>query len=327
MSQQNALLESIADTIADYREGQIPRPTPAHVEKWISQFDAGVRLPILQEMDHVLKKTYFSKDRVLDFLRGLLNAKDVTGNNPRAFWENAHFLNIQQSGSSQVEMLRLLDRILREEFGLSITNPGADSNEFVYLDDGIFSGNRIRTDLKLWIADLAPNVARVHVITMVQYTNGRHYAKTSITQLKETTRKDIDTFWCTGILLENRRGFKNSSDVLWPVGLPDDVETREYAKRLRPSPEFRRAGQIGKNKLFSSDSARQILENEFLKTGVKIRRICPLLGEYQRPLGNMRLNSLGLGSLVVTYRNCPNNAPLALWAGNPWYPLFRRVTN
>jgi len=327
MSQQNALLESIAGTIADYRDGQIPRPTPAHVEKWVSQFDAGVRLPILREMDHVLKKTYFSKDRVLAFLRGLLNAKDVTGNNPRAFWENAHFLNIQQNGSSQVEMLRLLDEILREEFGLSIANSRTDSNVFVYLDDGIFSGNRIRADLERWIAGAAPNTARVHVITMVQYTNGRHYAKTSISQLQESTRKDIDTFWRAEILLENRKSFKNSSDVLWPVSLPDDIETREYAEQFQHSLEFRRAGKTGKNKLFSSDSARQMLENEFLKTGVKIRHICPRLGEYQRPLGNMRLNSLGLGSLVVTYRNCPNNAPLALWAGNPWYPLFRRVTN
>jgi len=327
MSQQNALLESIAGTIADYREGQIPRPTPAHVEKWISQFDTGVRLPILQEMDHVLKKTYFSNDRVLAFLCGLLNAKKVTGNSPRAFWENVHFLNIQQSGGSQVEMLRLLDGILREEFGLSIANSRTDSNVFVYLDDGIFSGNRIRTDLQRWIADVAPNAARMHVITMIQYTNGCHYAKTRISQIQESTRKDINIFWRTEILLENRKSFKNFSDVLWPVNLPDDAETREYAKQLRHSLEFRRAGQIGKNKLFSSDSARQILENEFLKTGVKIRRICPLLGEYQRPLGNMVLRSLGLGSLVVTYRNCPNNAPLALWAGNPWYPLFRRVTN
>jgi len=59
MSQQNVLLESIAGTIADYREGQIPRPTPAHVEKWISQFDAGVRLPILREIDHVLNGALF----------------------------------------------------------------------------------------------------------------------------------------------------------------------------------------------------------------------------------------------------------------------------
>ena len=39
------------------------------------------------------------------------------------------------------------------------------------------------------------------------------------------------------------------------------------------------------------------------------------------------LETLGFGSLIVTYRNCPNNAPLALWVDAPWYPLFPRTTN
>ncbi len=42
---------------------------------------------------------------------------------------------------------------------------------------------------------------------------------------------------------------------------------------------------------------------------------------------HMTLETLGFGSLVVTFRNCPNNAPLALWVGDPWYPLFPRTTN
>jgi hypothetical protein len=41
----------------------------------------------------------------------------------------------------------------------------------------------------------------------------------------------------------------------------------------------------------------------------------------------MTLVTLGFGSLIVTYRNCPNNAPLALWVDHPWYPLFPRTTN
>jgi hypothetical protein len=41
----------------------------------------------------------------------------------------------------------------------------------------------------------------------------------------------------------------------------------------------------------------------------------------------MVLETLGFGSLIVTFRNCPNNTPLALWAGDPWYPLFPRITN
>ena len=45
--------------------------------------------------------------------------------------------------------------------------------------------------------------------------------------------------------------------------------------------------------------------------------MCPNLNVYQRPLGNMVLEALGFGSLHVTFRNCPNNCPLAFWAGKP----------
>ncbi len=55
--------------------------------------------------------------------------------------------------------------------------------------------------------------------------------------------------------------------------------------------------------------------------------MCPNLGESQRPLGHTSLEALGFGSMIVTFRNCPNNAPLALWVGAPWYPLFPRTTN
>ena len=92
-------------------------------------------------------------------------------------------------------------------------------------------------------------------------------------------------------------------------------------------PHLRTPGQVGGKGIFSSDEARQLLEEEFLKAGVRIRQMCPNLNKYQRPLGNMLLETLGFGSLIVTFRNCPNNAPLALWAGDPWHPLFPRTTN
>ena len=78
---------------------------------------------------------------------------------------------------------------------------------------------------------------------------------------------------------------------------------------------------------FSSEEGRDVLEQELLVAGAKIRDLCPQLNKYQRPLGNMILETLGFGSTIVTFRNCPNNAPLAFWAGNPWYPLFERKIN
>ena len=99
------------------------------------------------------------------------------------------------------------------------------------------------------------------------------------------------------------------------------VYSRNYEHVLRV------AGNPGAAGLFSSDAAKILLEQEFLKAGVYIRNICPNLSAVQRPLGHMTLETLGFGSLIVTYRNCPNNAPLAFWVDTPWYPLFPRTTN
>ena len=130
---------------------------------------------------------------------------------------------------------------------------------------------------------------------------------------------------------ENRPDYRNVSDVLWPTRLPDDEHVRSYFKALEYSYSqiFRNPNRSGTQTIFSSESGRSILEQELLKAGAFIRTNNRNLNEYQRPLGNMVLEGLGFGSLIVSYRNCPNNAPLAFWAGNPpyWYNLFPRKAN
>ena len=133
--------------------------------------------------------------------------------------------------------------------------------------------------------------------------------------------------WWRAIQLEDQKINTNSSDVLRPVTIPDDDAVNEYVKAMTHKPHLRTAGQVGGVGIFSSDAGRQLLEQEFLKAGVQIRKLCPQLNKYQRPLGNSVLETLGFGSLIVTFRNCPNNAPLVLWVGEPWYPLFPRTTN
>lgn len=47
----NDLLQKIAEITADYRAGEIDRPmTPDHVDRWVRQFSAPVRQPILAEL-------------------------------------------------------------------------------------------------------------------------------------------------------------------------------------------------------------------------------------------------------------------------------------
>lgn len=331
MAERDDLLASIAATTADYREGDLAAPTPKHVERWINQFDAAVQLPILREMDHVLKKTYFSRPRTTKFLAGLFQTEKLVGDNPCAFWKRVRFLDIQGGGASQTQMLALFSKLLKANCGFEVSECGKDAEVFVYIDDATFTGNRVKQDIEKWIAKNAPAKATVHIIMIAMHTGARYYAehynKGNILKAAKDARKKIEFQWWCELGLENQHAKTDTSDVLRPVRIPDDPAVKEYVSAMTHKPHLRTAGHVGGKGIFSSDKARQLLEEEFLKAGVRIRLMCPNLNKYQRPLGNMLLESFGFGSLIVTFRNCPNNAPLALWAGDPWYPLFPRTTN
>jgi len=90
-------LQDIASTIVDYRKGEISPPDVEHVNRWISQFAADVRDPILQEVNHVLKRTYVTRSNVNDFLGGLSGHKELTGGKRKKFWTEANILKISGS--------------------------------------------------------------------------------------------------------------------------------------------------------------------------------------------------------------------------------------
>jgi hypothetical protein len=324
VAEREDLFASIAATTADYREGDLPSAYrgPGHVKRWINQFDDSVQLPILREVDHVLKKTYVSRADARKFLITLF------GDDPCTFWKNVKFLDIQLAGASQKAMLVLFSKILKNECHLEVEACGATPRAFVYLDDAIFTGNRVASDVAKWVAEEAPNVATVHVVTMALHRLGKYYAEQEINKAVKIAGKKIDLRWWSANTLEDRKNRTDVSDVLRPVAIPDDEEVATYVKGMGNfEPHLRTPGNVGQNAIFSNDQGRQVLEEQFLIAGVRIRSMCPNLQDAQRPLGRMKLVTLGFGSLIVTFRNCPNNVPLAFWVDSPWYPLFPRTTN
>ena len=327
MTERSDLLSSIAETVADYRLGVLVACTPKRVNRWVSQFDPAAQFPILREMDHVLKRTYFSRDKAKELMSRLFRTERLVGDDPCRFWRGVRFLDIQGGGASQRAMLALFSKVLERECGFTVDDCGAEPCAYVYLDDASFSGNRLKHDLEAWVADDAPTEATVYIITIALHRYGRYYANREIHKAARSAGKSINLTWLRALYLEDRRAYTDSSDVLRPVSIPDDPAVQDYVAAMTHQPRLRTAGGVGGNSLFSSDTGRQTLEKEFLKAGVHIRQTSPNLNEYQRPLGSSGLETLGFGSLIVTFRNCPNNAPLALWAGDPWFPLFPRLTN
>ena len=330
------LLASIAATIRDFREGELPQPTSEHVDRWVCQFGTEVQVPLLREIDHVFRHSYFSKELVRRFFANLIETSKLVGNNAQAFWRAAQLLDIQQQGSSQNEILQVFREELDTKYGAFGLERREQSDTFVYLDDVLFTGARVGNDLSAWIEGPAPLTARVEVVVMASHRFGEWKSTQRLQKKARETNKRIKFRFWAAHRVENRLSHRANSEVLWPTTLPaDDALGRYMAQESKFPFQPRMAGGKPEWTVFSSEEGRQLLERELLLAGMRIRSFSQQPSAALRPLGFGPFG-LGFGSLIATYRNCPNTTPLALWWGDPtasrshpfscWYPLLQRRT-
>jgi hypothetical protein len=332
-TEYQAALVSIATRIADYRARQIPPVNIQHVDRWVAQFDQAVREPLLLEMDHILSQTYVSRETVVAFLTSLLNHQPLVGPNPAQFWRAANIFRAQRLGNSQREMLAIFDSLLQQTHGFGINVCGSPNGPCVYIDDASFSGGHVSGDLEPWVQTAAAQHATIHIAVMAYYSFGKYSTEKHLNEVAARLGKTLHIqWWSTEKVaeqdgLEDRKIYRDRSDVFWPKEIPVDPAVQAYVGTLKWAPILRNGDSVGTFGVFRSSDGRALMEREFLRAGVKIRGMCPYLNQHQRPLGNKTMPTLGFGATIVTFRNCPNNCPLAWWAGDPWYPLFRRKTN
>ena len=327
MTAREGLLGSLAATITDYRLGEIEPPTPELVDKWVCQFPADTQLPLLSELAHILDRTYVSQQAMESFMDDVLRDPGLVEGDPSGFWAGTCLLDVQHRGQSQADMLRLFAERLGPVVGLSAEECTGSGTRFVYLDDALFTGRRIVEDLTAWIGSDAPPSADVHVIVYASHSSGRFESKRALDTAATSAGKSIRFRYKVAREYETRKANRNASGVLWPAQLPDDASLNAYLDLPSRYPFVPReiGGDLGP---FSSETGRLLLEEQFTVAGARIRagHTAPL--PQMRPLGFGNYG-LGVGSMVVTYRNCPNNAPLALWWGvNQWWtPLLPRRVN
>jgi hypothetical protein len=233
MSERTRLLQSIATIITDYRAGEIPTLMPAHVERWIDQFSAPVQEPILTEMEHVLGKSYINKTGVKRFLSNLVNNPKISGATPCSFWRDVSFLDIQSGGHSQHDMLAIFSDSLNNTCRFTTGQCGSSASDtFIYIDDVLFTGNRIMRDLTSWIQASAPLSAKVHVINIGLHKGGQYYARGRIQQAATAAGKAISLTWWRAFEIEDRRAYTDTSDVLRPTVIPAYADVQAYVQSL-----------------------------------------------------------------------------------------------
>ena len=185
------------------------------------------------------------------------------------------------------------------------------------------TGNRIIRDLTEWMPASPEKVHRLHLRHCQSH---RRRALVPVASCSNCRRIWQRCRLAVLAVLSVRK-----SEILSQLGrctLADaEVHTEEGFEPRTPLPNASR--------LFTSEKNRQLLEREFLHAGTQIQGFAESPSAALKPLGFSPFVP-GFGSLFVTYRNCPNNCPLALWYGDPdlgpdhplsrWYPLFPRKT-
>ncbi|MFA0998221.1 MULTISPECIES: phosphoribosyltransferase-like protein [Pseudomonas syringae group] len=326
MPERQRLIAELLAIMFDYKQGRINEPDEAHVERWIAQFDEDAQLDVLRETVHILKETYFSKSEIEETFSGLIYDDDF-GDDATGFWSEASLLDIQQGGNSQRDLVNMFSRLVEEELGEEVEINSDNSNNYFYLDDAVFSGNRLLTDITSWINQSAPQNASLYIVVIALHSYGKFNVGRRLDQIIRDSGKNINYSWKYVVEFEDRLYHNSTTDVLRPKSAPDNDDVADYIAEMTRPPAFRTGNSRGGHAIFSSAAGRELIEQQFLIAGARIRKICPNLPVRHRPLGYNSLDMLGFGSMFVTYRNCPNNAPLALWVGDPWYPLFPRSTN
>ncbi|BDU38108.1 TPA: hypothetical protein NGR42_003895 [Vibrio parahaemolyticus] len=328
------LCEEIAAVIREYQNRNYDA---THVETWIAQFDEPERRIVLEETKRLLKGNYLTLSDFKNFIEQVVEYLYVI---QRVNWNCMSFLDLQKNGSSQRELVALMQRYVSVRAPHSLSgihvNQYANINTFVYLDDVVFSGNRLYQDLRDWIETTAPNDCTVYIPVMGYYVYGQWKTHNLLVEAANNANKNINfIFRCLGRagVKENRVSQRNGAQVFWPMpSVAGEPGVTQFLEGLTYPFSYR-------NFNFSSTfgaSRRERFENIMVKYGLRIIGFSADPHFLLKPLGYSSLDGFGFGATTFSYRNCPNNAPLAFWWGDAnadswsplsrWYPLMPRIT-
>lgn len=324
---------SIAQTIADYREGDLAAPDMDHVMRWVTQFDLADQDTIAAEIDRALKKTYVSERNIDSFLSAIVEFKALVGEAPTNFWQSTSMLEIQGVSDSQRNLVGRMKEAIRERLNVEVLSNDNDAENWLYVDDGIFSGNQAISDIKKWLETCDPRDGKLNILVIVAHTSGDYQLGKALRPLLH--ERNISLSVWRGKNIENRLTYSRQTDVLWPTEVYDENTILEWQelrgndlRNFRP----RADGNVGGEELFSSPAAKRVVERAFTQKGAEICSFAETHQNLMKPLGFSPFRTYGFGTIFATHRNCPNNAPLVLWWGDPvgnhtlrrWYPLLQR---
>lgn len=328
--------QQIYDIIKDYRNEDGIYITIDNIMEWACQFGDDA-LFMLEELLHLLKKVYCSKDDAYQALRNIVNKqyKDYGFSSFEEYLQSTCFLRLQPEGKSQTVLIDMLDELVKEKTGKCLADYASYPKRlFVYLDDILATGGTIRRNLLDWLAidnhaeHLVKKEIQLELSIICVHTWGLSFLQYGLSQ----AYPELKIPCRFGYEIQNHLKLYNQDlNIAIPVK-KQPVEIQNYLASLTAKKyeeyAYRDEDKPAVEVFFTSAENRVRYENLLLEKGLHIiRQIKGEVNPNIRPLGliNPNYKTFGLGTHFFTWRNVPNNCPLVFWwnvEGHGWKPLF-----
>lgn len=344
-------ISNIAEIIGDYRveDHSLFYRTKLdnnYIHKWLNQFDESDREFLVDELLHLLPNSYLTKKITLEIISSEFDtiSKDYGYEDINLFFDETKFIDCQSAGKSQKIFLSLIDGVLKEKYGRSISNCGISNiKNWFYSDDVLASGGTFRQEIlseieKYGADEFIKSEIKIIGSFVILHDWASNNVKFGIDQKLKTNLKDriklyrvaqiencpIITYYNSNPKFNHIYPLKSDEGIQVLNFVQDNIDNgydfrnEKYAFRDKKYPR--------EEKFFSSPANRIRYENILLNKGFEIMKsIGTITAKGLRPLGmtNPTNKTLGTGTHFFTWRNIPNTCPLVFWWGsNDWLPLF-----
>lgn len=346
----NENINKIVQIIESYRSEDVDnlfeKIDYKHIEKWVNQFDEEDREFIIQELLHLLPNSFFHKSRCLKIFDSAFDiiSKHYGFENAQDFLKVTKFLDCQDDGKSQKELIKLMNDTIKQKYNIEIKECGTQEIKFwCYIDDILASGgtfeHNISNEIKKYgIEKFKESSIIIISLFFIIHQWGVDNKKFKLSQDLGIESERVLKFYSIAKIENNPRinWFNNNPkfNFIYPLynktGNDFLIELEENKKYplSKGSFAFRNPNYPKKEIFFSNPENRIRYENILLKKGLEIiDSIDNIHADSLRPLGmtNPSYKTLGTGTHFFTWRNISNTCPLVFWWDtNGWTPLFPR---
>lgn len=342
---KDKLIDSVFETIQDYHCDELEPMNKVRIHTWIDQFDESDKEFILAEFLHLLSQgTYLSKSQVKNILWDWIEKLSAMYKytNLESFIRDSIFLNLQAEHKSQSKLLQIIDGLLSEKLGLSLSDCGTISQlNYIYIDDILATGSTLFDNLNSifdnaqFLDEVISKRKNFICLFFCVHTWGANNIRK---RLSIRHNKDYflnqKQFEIKGrfFIENNSKDYNPKLNFLYPIETYD--EYTDYLHSIKKADRnfdvaYRKPNFPALEQFFSSPDNRNRFENIFLSKGIDILSQVETHKEFdpKRPLGftSPSNRTFGTGTMFFTFLNISNTCPLVLWWDNPahnWKGLF-----